>query len=171
MYYTIYQTTNIVNGKFYIGKHQTEYLDDGYLGSGKYILAAIKKYGREKFHKKILYIFDNEEDMNNMEKYLLTEDFIADPNNYNAAVGGEGGPHFKGRKHSAETKEAIGRKSRGRKLSSDNIEKIKTANRNRTLSGWTHSKESREKMRQKKKEYWQNRRMMREGGQVTTLVS
>ena len=28
MFYTIYKTTNLVNGKFYIGKHKTKDLDD-----------------------------------------------------------------------------------------------------------------------------------------------
>jgi len=42
-YYTIYKTTNNLNGKFYIGQHQTTILDDNYLGSGTSILNAIKK--------------------------------------------------------------------------------------------------------------------------------
>lgn len=34
MYYTIYKTTNLINGKYYIGKHQTENIYDNYYGSG-----------------------------------------------------------------------------------------------------------------------------------------
>ena len=47
MFFIIYQTTNLINNKIYIGKHQTSDLDDGYLGSGKLLLQAIKKYGNK----------------------------------------------------------------------------------------------------------------------------
>lgn len=51
----IYMTTNLINGKKYIGKHKGE-LNDSYLGSGTLLLRAIKKYGKENFKKEILYI-------------------------------------------------------------------------------------------------------------------
>ena len=40
MFYTIYKITNKINGKIYIGKHQTKDPYDLYYGSGKAILAT-----------------------------------------------------------------------------------------------------------------------------------
>ena len=91
MFYTIYKTTNLINGKYYIGKHKTQNLDDMYLGSGKILTRAIKKYGIDNFTKEYLFIFDNEEDMNAKEKELVSEEFIKEDTNYNLKVGGEGG--------------------------------------------------------------------------------
>ena len=112
MYYTIYRTTNTVNGKIYIGKHETQNLDDKYLGSGVALHKAIKKYGKEKFAREILYIFDNAEEMYAKEIEIVTEDFINRSDTYNMIVGGQGlqSGHlntFYGRTHSEETKKRI----------------------------------------------------------------
>ena len=87
MFYTIYKTTNKVNNKYYIGKHQTKNLEDGYLGSGKLIRRAIKKHGQENFSKEILFVFDSEEEMNAKEKELV----VVSEETYNLCDGGQGG--------------------------------------------------------------------------------
>jgi hypothetical protein len=107
MRYTIYKTTNLLNGKFYIGKHQTKRPMDSYLGSGLALKKAISKYGRRNFKKEILFDFDNESEMNQKEKELITEEFISRSDTYNKGIGGEGGPHFKGKKHSDAVKSRI----------------------------------------------------------------
>ena len=61
----------------YIGKRVTEDINDSYLGSGKHLKRAIKKYGIENFIKNILFVFDNEEDMNNKEKELVTDQYCS----------------------------------------------------------------------------------------------
>lgn len=107
MYFTVYKITNKINGKFYIGKHQTKNINDHYMGSGKAIRAALKYYGRSNFEKTILKLCANENEMNLFEKQLVTEELVNNTNSYNLGVGGEGGPHFKGKQHSAVTKEKI----------------------------------------------------------------
>lgn len=87
MYYTIYKITNKLNQKFYIGKHQTKDLNDGYMGSGKLLKAAYKKHGIENFSKEILHVFENEEEMNAKEKELV----IISEQSYNLCEGGKGG--------------------------------------------------------------------------------
>lgn len=90
-HYLIYQTTNLVNGKIYIGKHETFNIEDKYFGSGNLIRAAIKKYGLENFEFKILIDLKNREEMNLLEKLVVTEEFCARPDTYNIKVGGDGG--------------------------------------------------------------------------------
>lgn len=91
MYYIIYKTINTINGKVYIGKHKTKDLNDKYLGSGKLLHHAIKKYGIENFTKEIIHICDTEQDMNSKEREIVTEEFCLREDTYNLCVGGHGG--------------------------------------------------------------------------------
>ena len=91
MYYTIYKITNQINGKFYIGSHKTLDLNDDYMGSGKYLLHAQKKYGMENFTKEILFIFETAEEMYQKEAELVNEEMISLSNTYNVKIGGFGG--------------------------------------------------------------------------------
>lgn len=88
MHYLIYKTTCLVNSKYYIGKHKTKNRDDDYLGSGKLLRAAIKKYGRENFVREIILECSSEEEMNLAEKILVVPDLEV---NYNLCPGGQGG--------------------------------------------------------------------------------
>jgi len=91
MYHIIYKTTNTINKKWYIGYHSTTNINDEYLGSGKLIISAIKKYGKESFIKEILYIFPTKEEALLKEKELVNEDIVNDRSTYNSKIGGEGG--------------------------------------------------------------------------------
>jgi hypothetical protein len=91
MFYTIYKITNKLDGKTYIGKHQTKNINDDYMGSGKHLKRAISKYGIENFNKEILFSFDNEDEMNSKEAELVTEEFCLREDTYNLCPGGKGG--------------------------------------------------------------------------------
>jgi hypothetical protein len=121
---------------FYVGKHSSNKIDDDYMGSGKLIQRAIAKHGIENFKKEILFIFDTELEMNSKEKELITEEFVARTDTYNLGVGGEGGPHFKGKKHSAESnaKAAESRRIKGRIYTEESKKKMSIAAKNRIYS-------------------------------------
>ena len=71
MYYLIYKITHRDSDMYYIGAHKTNDINDGYMGSGKYIKLAIEYYGIENFDKKILFNFSTEDEMWEKEKELV----------------------------------------------------------------------------------------------------
>jgi len=93
VYYTVYEITNLRNGKVYVGKHKTKKLDDDYFGSGTIIRLAIKKHGIKNFSKKILYCYKTSDEMDAKEKSIVNEEFCARRDTYNINVGGAGGFH------------------------------------------------------------------------------
>lgn len=123
MHYYLYEVKNKVNGKIYVGVHKTDNLEDGYLGSGKTILEAIKKYGVENFEKKILEVFPDAESMFHKEAEIVNAEFLARDDVYNLRRGGLGGfdwinksgiLKFKGKSHSDETKRILSEHQKGR---------------------------------------------------------
>lgn len=140
MYYTIYKTTNLINGKYYIGKHQTENINDSYYGSGKAIKIAINIYGKSNFKKEILFVFNNESEMNNKEKEIISEEIVKSKFTYNLGVGGEGGPQFNGRNHSDETKQKLSDFNKGKKISEKTRKKLSESLKGRIFSEETKLK-------------------------------
>ncbi len=92
--YIIYEITNKLDNKKYIGCHITENINDNYMGSGKYLKNAIKKHGIENFEKKILYYCDNEIDMLRKEKEIVNEDIVNSDDYYNLSIGGNSWYHI-----------------------------------------------------------------------------
>lgn len=111
-YHYIYKTTNKITRKYYIGAHSTYNLDDGYIGSGKLIKEAIKKYGIDNFYQEILEYFDSRNQAFIREAEIVTEAFASDPNNYNMCPGGLGSAI-----KTEEFKRRVSMKLKGRKLS------------------------------------------------------
>lgn len=90
-YHYLYKTTNMINGRYYVGMHSTSNLEDGYLGSGKKLRHALNKYGKENFSKEILSYYENREELIKGEIEMITETLINDVNCMNIMLGGRGG--------------------------------------------------------------------------------
>lgn len=87
-YHYFYKITNNINGHFYYGVHNTDNLDDGYMGSGKRLHFAYKKYGMENFTKEILKFFDSSAEAFEYEAEVVNETLVSDTNCYNIIKGG-----------------------------------------------------------------------------------
>lgn len=85
----IYKTTNLINGKIYIGKDEKN--KKSYLGSGIVLVAAFLKYGKENFIKEIV---EKCSKANICEKEIFWIKKLKSQNpviGYNLTKGGDGG--------------------------------------------------------------------------------
>jgi hypothetical protein len=87
-YHTVYKVINKINNKIYIGVHSTDNLNDNYYGSGKSIRKALKKYGKENFEKRILFISSFKQLAYKLEKLLVTHAIVKSDDYYNMMIGG-----------------------------------------------------------------------------------
>ena len=156
-YHYIYKTTCQVTGKFYVGMHSTNNLEDGYLGSGKILGYSIGKHGRENHRKEILEFCETRDDLKKREAEVVNEELLANPLCINLKYGGEGGfstaASINGNKSPKRNKLEIQRK----------IDATNAATRKLRFGGnigfhgfvpdWTgqkHSEETKQKMRKPK---------------------
>ena len=131
MNHYVYETTNLINGKKYIGKRSCKcpIEEDKYMGSGVYLLRAIRKYGVDNFKKRIIKTFLTEEDAYFFEKEEISK-VNADINDryYNIAMGGKGG--ICGLNVSEETRKKLSIASKGRTCSEETRKKISNSHKN-----------------------------------------
>lgn len=108
MNYIVYKTTNLINGKVYVGVHYTNPdIFDGYIGCGvskkdkkkkvdKGLPVAVRKYGYENFKRETLFVYpDTKEGRKaayDKEAEIVDEEWVKSDKNYNLVVGGLGGP-------------------------------------------------------------------------------
>lgn len=154
----LYQTTNLVNGKIYIGVHKITGTCrcKRYLGSGDNILKAIKKYGRENFVRETLLELKCFEEAYLAEANRVNEAFVKREDTYNIKLGGTGVQGViitedgrrrisianKNRIVSKETKEKLSIANKGKKRSPETIDKMRAASKNKSPT-----QETREKLR------------------------
>ena len=87
--YILYKTTNLVNGKYYIGV--TNDTKPYYKGSGTALYEAFRVHGRKNFKREDLETFKISEEAFAREAEVVNKAFVKDRNTYNIKVGGKGG--------------------------------------------------------------------------------
>jgi hypothetical protein len=90
-YHYIYKITCKITGRFYIGMHSTDDLDDGYFGSGKRLWHSINYHGKENHVKEILEYLPSRQLLKEREKEIVNKDLIGDVMCMNLQEGGGGG--------------------------------------------------------------------------------
>ena len=114
----VYLTTNLINGKCYVGDHSTNNLKDNYIGSGRPLFQRAKiKYGKENFKTQILeYFLTKQEAFNAQEKYIIQFNTLS-PAGYN--ISPKGGCICGINGHSEESKQKIAKGNKGQKRTDD----------------------------------------------------
>jgi group I intron endonuclease len=160
----IYITTNKINGKRYIGKHNHSKWDYSYYGSGKHLGHAIKKYGIENFTCFPLRWAWSKDELNKLEI-----EYIAHYKpEYNLTKGGDGGS-AKGRKFSEEHKQKIKKAHKGKTpwnkgktniYSEETKQKLSEVHKGKTPwnKGKKLSAETKLKISEIRKQYWANKK-------------
>lgn len=145
-YNFIYKTTNLINGKIYVGQHRTDNLEDGYIGRGIRrkinnnkrggFHNAVFKYGYDNFKREILE-FCCINNIDEREEYWIN--FLDSSNRkigYNLTKKAGGGyineetylklsKLYKGRKLSVEQKEKISVANKGKSRPNTETQKLK----------------------------------------------
>jgi len=110
MHHIIYKTTCEPTGKFYIGMHTTDDLNDGYLGSGLHLKRSIKKHGRSAHRVEVLEQHSTREKLAERERQIVDE-HLSNELCMNIKRGGEGGGHFWSKEQQAKAASAGGKTS------------------------------------------------------------
>lgn len=145
---------------YYLGKHVTSNLNDGYKGSGKKLQEYYKQYP-EDYTFIILEFYSNKTELNIAEQKLIGDLWKTDPYCLNLTSGGHGswsaahenkkGKHvfisethkanlsraLKGRRHTEESKHKMSESHKGKHLSETHKQKISEANKGRKKPKFT----------------------------------
>lgn len=156
-FHIIYRTTCLTTGKWYIGMHSTDDIDDGYMGSGSIISRSIKKYGKENHVLEILEYLPDRKSLSLREEQILSKELRSDPLCMNIRSGGTGNQPGKALKEETKAKMSASLKKMWAELHA---------------SGYVHPKQSNQTKRKRaesnrgKKRTEETRRRMREAQRI-----
>ena len=135
----IYKTTNLTNGRIYIGQHKGKFTSK-YLGSGRYLKYAVNRYGRNNFKVKQIASAETKSELDVLEIFYIGK-YRKNYSVYNFAIGGSA--PMAGKKHSKKTLSKMSVSHKG--VLNHNFGKDFTGVNN-PMYGRTHSIETRIKI-------------------------
>lgn len=150
MYHFIYKTKS-PSGLYYVGRHSTKDINDGYMGSGKWVRSVKDK---TRLTREIVEMCDTYEELLDAERRIIGE-CIEDPNNMN--FNNEPCGFASGKLNPAHRREEIIRRSERAKKNNpmedpSNRQKVSVANKGRfagemnPMYGKKHTTEARERI-------------------------
>lgn len=148
MYGYIYETTNLVNGKKYIGQHRSEKLDSKYYGSNKVLRSDIRIYGKENFSIKIIKECYSQEEMDKYEVYYIKL-FNAHKSSMYYNINCESG-HCRIKNHSRKSLEKMSKSQREKWIKNPQLRIQHSKIISKSRIGMKHSKETKQKLREAK---------------------
>jgi len=156
----IYITTNLINGRKYIGQKMFRKEWKTYFGSGVALKLSFKKYGKVNFSRGIIDIAYSESELNELEIEFIKEYNAVKSNNYyNIAEGGKVGSTIAGLSEQKlkERSRKLSLAFKGKKLSPERIKKASEGH-----MGLKHTDESKLKISEALKgriisEEWRNK--------------
>lgn len=144
LYGFIYVTTNLVNGKMYVGQKKIKGKHKNwkeYLGSGTVFRRAIEKHGVENFKRVIIDIAFNKQELDSLEKYYTyLFDVVDSPSWYNLCYGGRSNSGYK---YTEEQRKALSERTSGKNNPMYGMSRELSPN-----YGKHHSEETKRKMRE-----------------------
>lgn len=172
-YHFVYRTNCIKTGKYYLGMHSTNDLNDGYLGSGIRLKASIQKYGFDKHTREIFEWCANRELLEKREAEIITEERLNDPSCLNIAYGGQGGKivEFTHEHRRKISESLVGNQRSKKKRTNETKKKISEARKGKSRPKFSDewrqniseaakkrfkSSSERDKISQKMREKWKN---------------
>jgi hypothetical protein len=66
----IYKTTNLINGKIYIGQHKGKF-SNRYFGSGLHLKRSINEYGKKSFKVEAIVFLPTKKQIDEFECFLI----------------------------------------------------------------------------------------------------
>ena len=111
------------DGKYYIGLHSTDNLEDGYFGSGTLLARSLKKHGKDRHIKEILEFLPTREVLKLREKQIVNEELLGDAKCMNLKLGGHGGWDHIGNSAIIKRAKTYSNRYRGKMLKSESTRK------------------------------------------------